>query len=359
MAPRIPFAFATTGDTTSVPNTSSGTELSWQAGWSPAYELAPEDPGYREIDRGQHNFLWNAITANIKEWQEQTFPEIVSTVNYPVGSIVEYSGVAYVKFQNTDGAISNPSTSNDWRVFNGLTQVENRFRGNQNWNIPGRTGHPLPDETPRDYPSGAEIALGVFAAIAITNATLISGVFSAESGALKRAHDYDVSGFFGIKLPDNRIVTATLSSTSVTGVSKTTTEMYINIDRLIELGIPRGAHKFAGCSELPGVWPDVSDEESIFADYNKLLLSRVRRDVTASRQPSPMTYTNNSPVEMRLLITIQGSWPGSRTLNIGAESYSLFVNSTIQTYMQFDEIIKPGETYSFTGTFTQWIEESL
>lgn len=278
MAPRIPFAFATIGNTTSVPDTSSGTELSWQAGWSPAYELAPEDPGYREIDRGQHNFLWNAITANIKEWQEQTFPVIISTINYPVGSIVVYSGVAYVKFQNTAGATSNPSASNDWKVFNGLNQVENRLKGNQNWNIPGGTGHPLPDATPRDYPVGVDVSYGyrVSTSDPILNLTNVNGERSADSGTyLTFSTSKNINDFFGVKLSDGRIVEAT-TNINTNGVLKRQVgggfvEIAVSFNILAsKYGIPRGAHKFVGCSELPGVWPDVSDEESADAvSFNK------------------------------------------------------------------------------------------
>jgi hypothetical protein len=296
-----------------------------------------------------------------------------TSTDFIIGMRSVQSGQQYVAVQpsgpNNGGAV-NPSTDTDWSHWKpvwALNQVENRLKGNQNWNIPGRAGHPLPDATPRDYPSGAEIALGYFVGLGqeVINFAKDNEVLSADGGYYYVDLIADVNSFFGIKLPDNRVFKATIGPASTHGVGVAqrpdgvTARVSINFTKLIELGIPRGAHKFVGCSELPGIWPDVSDEESIFADYNKLLLSRVKRDVTASRQSSPMTYTNNSPVEMRLLITIQGSWPGSRTLNIGAESYSLFINSTIQTYMQFDEIIKPGETYSFTGTFTQWIEESL
>lgn len=176
MATRIPYAFASTGDITVVPDTSVGTELSIQSGWSSAYELAPEDAGYREIDRGQHNYLWNAITANIKEWQDQSYPDIVSTVNYPVGSMVVYSSLPYVKFQNNDGAVSDPSLSNDWKVFDGLSEVSPR---NNQWNGYLDPEHQSRFPAPNGYPGpsgGGEVSYTV-------DQEISSGIFAGSSGA--------------------------------------------------------------------------------------------------------------------------------------------------------------------------------
>jgi hypothetical protein len=123
MATKIPFAFASAGDTENVPASSAGTELSWQQGWSPAYELAPEDPGYRFISRGQHNFLWNAITANIKEWQDQVYPAHNATIDYPIGSTVRFDNVNYIRLSGS-GVTTDPSTSSDWRVAGQFTSED-------------------------------------------------------------------------------------------------------------------------------------------------------------------------------------------------------------------------------------------
>ncbi|TYC97409.1 phage tail protein, partial [Vibrio anguillarum] len=103
-------------------------------------------------------------------------------VNYAAGYQALVSDQRYVAVQpsgpNNGGAV-NPSADTDWSHWKpiwALNQVENRLKANQNWNIPGRTGHPLPDAAPRDYPVGAEIALGVFTELEITNATLIDRV---------------------------------------------------------------------------------------------------------------------------------------------------------------------------------------
>jgi len=124
MATRIPFAFASAGDTENVPASSAGTELSWQQGWSPAYELNPEDPGYRFISRGQHNFLWNAITANVKEWQEQIYPDFNSSglINYPIGSIIRLNDVFYIRVAGN--GVSDPELSSDWSIAGQFTSAD-------------------------------------------------------------------------------------------------------------------------------------------------------------------------------------------------------------------------------------------
>jgi len=124
MATRIPFAFASAGDTENVPASSAGTELSWQQGWSPAYGLKKEDPGCRFLSRGQHNFLWNEITANIKEWQEPIYPDFNSSefINYPIGSIIRLNNVFYIRVAGS--GVSNPELSSDWSIAGQFTSAD-------------------------------------------------------------------------------------------------------------------------------------------------------------------------------------------------------------------------------------------
>jgi hypothetical protein len=131
MAKKIPYAFGVSGDLTPVPDTSTSTELSYQDGWSPDYEKSPEEAGYREIDRGQHNQLWNTVTANIKEWQEQLYPEHQPDTIYPVGSIARYSGVNYLRVGGTT-VTADPSVSNEWVVYSSITEttpINNQYNG--------------------------------------------------------------------------------------------------------------------------------------------------------------------------------------------------------------------------------------
>ncbi|HFS8442642.1 TPA: phage tail protein [Vibrio cholerae] len=205
-------------------------------------------------------------------------------VNYGIGHEVVRNGLRYIARVASgpdNGGVIDPSADSDWSHWKpiwALNQVENLLKGNQNWNVPGRTGHPLPDATPRNYPSGAEIVLGVFVGQGSTldGVTLVEGVLSAVGGNYTITRRRFGTGLFaGVKLENGTIVRAN-SSISETGVmlsypSESELRITVSIDMLkSKIGVNRGAHKFAGISELPGVWSDVSDEESANAVlYNK------------------------------------------------------------------------------------------
>ncbi len=117
MANKISYAFGEAGDLTTVADQSTGTEVSFESGWSSAYTLAATEAGYRYMDRAEHNYLWNVVTGNVKEWQEQLAPEHQSTTDYAIGMITMYSSAYYKKIANDNGAISDPSTNSDWEEF--------------------------------------------------------------------------------------------------------------------------------------------------------------------------------------------------------------------------------------------------
>lgn len=116
MAKRIAYEFGEAGDLTTVPDISTGTELSLQQGWSSAYSLPKGTIGYRFVDRGQHNYLWNAITGNVKLWQENIYPDHFGDIDYPIGMITKYNGVNYIRVSGS-GPVANPSTSGNYRVY--------------------------------------------------------------------------------------------------------------------------------------------------------------------------------------------------------------------------------------------------
>ncbi|WP_267781256.1 phage tail protein [Vibrio sp. R-1] len=229
------------------------------------------------------------INANgsITDWRVKTDnadQEWSPFINYGIGQEVVRNNLRYIARAASgpdNGGVIDPSADSDWSHWKpiwALNQVENRLKGNQNWNVPGRTGHPLPDATPRNYPSGAEIVLGVFVGQGSTlvGVTLVGGVLSAAGGNYTITRQrFGTSFFAGVKLANGTIVRAN-PSLSETGVmlsypSASELRITVSIDLLTsKIGVNRGAHKFAGISELPGVWADVSDEESANAVlYNK------------------------------------------------------------------------------------------
>lgn len=319
MATRIPYAFASTGDTTVVPDTSVGTELSIQSGWSSAYELAPEDAGYREIDRGQHNYLWNAITANIKEWQDQSYPDIVSTVDYPIGSIAVHSGLPYVKFQNNDGAVSDPSLSNDWKVFDGLSEVSPR---NNQWNgyldpehqsnLPAPNGYPATSGGGGTaYTADQEISHGIFAGASGATVSSDSDGWIVSAGSIYRLYTYTIEQLSDIDINIAPIFIkdelgnryhVNNSTTGVTVSKPNTTTLRVELDS--------GIFASLGITKL-WRWFDTEKIGYVFElDYKSTvnLLKGILswKNVTPHRA-SGVTYLNNSGVKISVAANNDGS----------------------------------------------------
>lgn len=104
MAKRIITAFAEAGDRAAMPDVPAGTDSNYQTGYPSQYEEDPVvNPATAKfVERDKSNQLYNDITANIKEWQEHTYPAfITAAVNggvpfaYAKNSIVTLSGVDF------------------------------------------------------------------------------------------------------------------------------------------------------------------------------------------------------------------------------------------------------------------------
>lgn len=124
MARRILTAFAEIGDKTPISNTPVGTEVNYQTGFTQEYALDPEtDPNARFVEREENNQILNDITANIKEWQENTYPSFISSVenggvpfSYNKGAIVSFSGVNYRSLLDSN---EDTPPSAKWVVYSG------------------------------------------------------------------------------------------------------------------------------------------------------------------------------------------------------------------------------------------------
>ena len=99
MAKYIKTPFAENGDLTAIPDDSQiDGSVSYNAGWGYKYELDPAtDANAKRLERQKHNQVFNDVTSNIKEWQEQTFPNWIADVGsgtpfaYSKGTIVTYT----------------------------------------------------------------------------------------------------------------------------------------------------------------------------------------------------------------------------------------------------------------------------
>lgn len=131
MADRLLNTFAENGDTNPVPNTSHGEELSIESGWSQAFERAPNENGYRYIDRGQHNRLWQIVTGILKQYQDNCVAQWFDDIAYPAFKIVHYlaDGNDYISTQSVPAG-TLPTNTTYWQEFGQfLTDASNLTSG--------------------------------------------------------------------------------------------------------------------------------------------------------------------------------------------------------------------------------------
>jgi len=121
MAKRFITPFAQLGDRDSIPNEPSGNEVNYQTGYTAPYESNPEtDPDAKFVERDKTNQLFNDITANIKHWQERTYPEFIDAASnngafeYSYGDVVYFNGSLYKSLYNSN--TDSPTTSK-WELF--------------------------------------------------------------------------------------------------------------------------------------------------------------------------------------------------------------------------------------------------
>lgn len=241
------------------------------------------------------------------------------------------------------------------QLFNAMLKrrpVENRFKGNQNWNIEGSTGDPLPSAAPTLYTVGAEVAAGRFVVGAdLVNATYTGGLFDADSGSYYIEYDGDFTGdFYGIKLADGTITQTGCTLSLESGNTRLTVDMSI-----------APAHKFAGLSELVGLWPDISGDASSSAIYNERMNKRSYSDVTASRAIA-VTYTNLTGCDIVVNVRFDSVATGQniRFVIDGIETSRQRAEDWANTkyYTIESQVIPHGSTYSATegGANFNWIE---
>lgn len=100
MPTRISTPFAVNGDKTAIPQTDPSGFVSFEAGYPVDYsrEIGP-DAAAKPIERTKQNWLWNLITAELKEWQDQGYPIWYSSGDkpggYPINAQVRYNNQIY------------------------------------------------------------------------------------------------------------------------------------------------------------------------------------------------------------------------------------------------------------------------
>lgn len=121
MSKRIRFPFAENGDRTAIQDvTQPSGIINYQDGYPAAYSLdIVTDPTARRVNRDRFNQLMFDITSNIKEWQEQSFPDYIQPssnggVNYayPKGMTVRFNGGYRISL--VDGNDTQPDNASNW-----------------------------------------------------------------------------------------------------------------------------------------------------------------------------------------------------------------------------------------------------
>lgn len=130
MAKYIKNAFGVSGDLVNVPDdTQVDGSISYNQGYTDPYQRDPStDPTAKRIERAKMNKLFNDVTSNIKEWQEQTYPDWISDDGsgspfaYGSGAIVKYTdGNNYASL--VDNNTEEPTTGSNWQLFDATNFV--------------------------------------------------------------------------------------------------------------------------------------------------------------------------------------------------------------------------------------------
>lgn len=240
---------------------------------------------------------------------------------------------------------------------NGFTSayVENRFKGNQNPVAKGKDGHPLPSATPTTYPAGDEIAAGIIAFTTVVDLTYVNGVYSAESGIMRRLYAKDSAGlvtksnqYAGIKMPDGSQLQASVDDIAINGVRVTEEGSDIVVD--VDLSSVTDGFRFFGLSDERGSWANVNDKDSFRGIYSDIMNARVERDVTSSR-PIGVNHVNDTPVDLEVTVSYSAT-PGIARFTFETNSKVWTVSSQSSTASISAEITKtipPGGYYKISN----------
>jgi len=192
--------------------------------------------------------------------------------------------------------------------------VENIFKGNQNWNVVGSTGDPLPDGTPRTYVVGSEIVSGV--EVITSNAeqiTYVSGVLNSgnNTGVLRRRYRKDAAGLItkltqygGIKGLGSQLK-ALVDDIATNGVRIAEDGNDVVVD--VDLSVITSGFRFFGLSDIQGVWETINDEDSYLAQTGMRLVNRTPVSIANSYEidrSGKITYY----ISGSLTTTIAGAW---------------------------------------------------
>lgn len=111
---RVPFA--SNGDTSNIPETvTSDGSVNWPQGWPLDYEKDMDaDANAKAVERDVMNFMFNAVTVALRQYQTAAFPEFITAADnngtafsYNAGTVVRYRATSADSFKNFVSLVDN------------------------------------------------------------------------------------------------------------------------------------------------------------------------------------------------------------------------------------------------------------
>lgn len=126
---RVPFA--SRGDTATIPETvSADGSVNWPQGWPEDYEKDMDaDANAKPVERDVMNFMFNAVTVALRQYQSAAFPEFITAADnngsafaYSAGTVVRYRGSSAAAFTNYVSLVDNNTSTpgadaSKWQAF--------------------------------------------------------------------------------------------------------------------------------------------------------------------------------------------------------------------------------------------------
>lgn len=331
------FPFAENGDRQSVPDESATTEVNYEAGYTPEYELPKSDPDRRNVDRQPFNGVIYDITANLKFWQENNAPEIVaddgtgSPVSYPLGFVGVSGGAAYQSI--VEGTTTVPPSA-EWIEYSGSYYFRPLSGGgslaaNKQYFVTDSLTYTLPDVS----------GINVGDSVILTKS-------AAESPTVNTFGAENISVRAGVSVGSIQIDQAQQSTLVWDGSAW-------------QLGATsENDNTFSGVNifSQPVTVPDATGNDKAAALGQLIGHNQAWQDVTASRS-SGIVYTNSTGRTIFVAVTTESAGAGGTfSLNIEVDGNTIIAGpSDYSQHAVFP--VPPGSTYeATTANIDRWWE---
>ncbi|AUR82875.1 hypothetical protein NVP1029O_42 [Vibrio phage 1.029.O._10N.261.55.A7] len=230
------------------------------------------------------------------------------------------------------------------------SQVENRLKGNQNFNVIGKNRNPVPHSTSETYPAGEEISAGI---LAVTECVITkTGLEISGTGTYRRTVGAEFpNDFYGVKKSDGLVYQTGVSINAASGK----TDIDVDI-------AAAGPHKFPQMSEQEGTAQDVSNEDSYHAIKQSLLGARTRQDVSGSRAINT-PYLNDTGTNIDVSIYISAAGGAGLEFNLVVDGMAAETGTySSGNSNNLSAEVLPGQEYELvvaSSTFVAWKEVRL